>query len=154
MSHALDRRLNELQTRPDPELVLGVDLALVKDDELAARVNDHPQVFTFNKFPARRRLQPILDRVAAEALLRRAAAPPNRPLPKPVAPTTEPAAKPVSKRAAKSVAPATTPPTPEPRTRSSSKRAARPVAPAAVVPEPEPPARAATAGTARRRRAT
>ena len=152
--HALDRRLNELQTRPDPELVLGVDLALVKDDELAARVNDHPQVFTFNKFPARRRLQPILDRVAAEALLRRAAAPPSRPLPKPVAATTEPAAKPVSKRGVKPVAPATTPPTPEPRTRSSSKRAARPVAPAAVVPEPEPPARAATAGTARRRRAT
>lgn len=72
---ALLRRLGELHTRPDPGLVLGVDLSLVKDAELAARVHDHPQVFTFNKFPSRRRLQPILDRVAAETAAAVPAAP-------------------------------------------------------------------------------
>lgn len=64
-SRALLRRLDELSARPDPGLALGIDLALVKDEALAARVADHPQVFTFNKFPARRRLQPLLDRLAA-----------------------------------------------------------------------------------------
>ena len=73
-SRALLRRLDELLARPDPGLVLGVDLSLVKDAGLAARVDGHPQVFTFNKFPARRRLQPILDRVAAEAQVRPRAA--------------------------------------------------------------------------------
>ena len=62
---ALLRRLDELDARPDPGLLLGVDLSLVKDPALAARVTGHPQVFTFNKFPARRRLQPLLDRAAA-----------------------------------------------------------------------------------------
>ena len=63
-SRALLRRLGELRARPDPGLALGVDLALVKDAALAAHVADHPQVFTFNKFPTRRRLQPLLDRIA------------------------------------------------------------------------------------------
>ncbi len=63
--HALLRRLDELTARPDPGLLLGVDLVLVKDAELSARVLGHPQVFSFNKFPARRRLQPLLDRAAA-----------------------------------------------------------------------------------------
>lgn len=61
---ALLRRLDELAARPDPGLALGVDLALVKEDDLAARLEGHPQVFTFNKFPSRRRLQPLLDRLA------------------------------------------------------------------------------------------
>ena len=122
-----------LRTRPDPALVLGVDLSLVKpgkdgkDDELAARVHDHPQVFTFNKFPSRRRLQPILDRVAADALAIRAAEPTT----KPAKPTTKPA-KPVA----------------EPTTKPVAKPRAEPIT------EPEPTARGAAAGSARRRRAT
>lgn len=71
---ALLRRLDELAARPDPGLLLGVDLSLVKDAELAARVTGHPQVFTFNKFPARRRLQPLLDRAAAAQTARAAVA--------------------------------------------------------------------------------
>ena len=145
--HALLRRLDELRTRPDPALVLGVDLSLVKpgkdgkDDELAARVHDHPQVFTFNKFPSRRRLQPILDRVAAEALALRAA----KPLAKPRA---EPAAEPAAEVAAKPLA--------KPRAKPVAKPLAKPVAEPVAEPlaEPEPTARGAAAGSARRRRAT
>jgi hypothetical protein len=79
---ALRRRLGELETRSDPGLVLGVDLSLLKDEDLAARVASHPQVFTFNKFPSRRRLQPLLDRVAAAA---RAPEPAPAPEPPPAA---------------------------------------------------------------------
>lgn len=61
--HALLRRLDELAVRPDPLFLVGVDLALTKDDAVAARLEGHPQVFTFNKFPSRRRLQPLLDRL-------------------------------------------------------------------------------------------
>lgn len=61
--HALLRRLDELQTRPDPRFLVGVDLSLVKDAELSTRLQGHPQVFTFNKFPSRKRLQPLLDRL-------------------------------------------------------------------------------------------
>jgi len=53
-------------------LLLGIDLSLVKDAELAARVRDHLQVFTFNKFPARKRIQPLLDRAAAAGTARSA----------------------------------------------------------------------------------
>lgn len=91
---ALLRRLDELHARPDPELVLGVDLSLVKDAGLAARVDGHPQVFTFNKFPSRRRLQPILDRATAEAALRASAGPP------PAAPARAPADAPARARGA------------------------------------------------------
>jgi uncharacterized protein len=70
--HALLRRLDELAARPDPGLLLGVDLVLVKDEELSARVLGHPQVFSFNKFPSRRRLQPLLDRAAAAQTARAA----------------------------------------------------------------------------------
>ncbi len=70
--HALLRRLDELHARPDAGLLLGVDLSLTRDAELAARVLGHPQVFTFNKFPARRRLQPLLDRAAAAGTARAA----------------------------------------------------------------------------------
>jgi len=76
---ALLRRLGELHSRPDPGLVLGVDLSLLKDAELAARVHDHPQVFTFNKFPSRRRLQPLLDRASADATARPTAPAPAAP---------------------------------------------------------------------------
>ncbi len=63
--HALLRRLDELDARTDPTLLLGVDLSLTKAPAIAARVHDHPQVFTFNKFPARRRLHPLLARLLA-----------------------------------------------------------------------------------------
>lgn len=72
---ALLRRLEELAARPDPGLALGVDLALVKENELAASLAAHPQVFTFNKFPSRRRLQPLLDRLAPASPI----APPAKP---------------------------------------------------------------------------
>jgi predicted nuclease of restriction endonuclease-like RecB superfamily len=126
--HALLRRLDELRTRPDPALVLGVDLSLVKpgkdgkDDELAARVHDHPQVFTFNKFPSRRRLQPILDRVAAEALALRAAELAAKPLAKPRAePAAGLAAKPLAKPRAEPAAEVAARQTP----RQTSRQAAR-----------------------------
>jgi predicted nuclease of restriction endonuclease-like RecB superfamily len=61
--HALVRRLDELAVRPDPHFFVGVDLALTKDEAIAARVDGHPQVFTFNKFPSRKKLQPLLDRL-------------------------------------------------------------------------------------------
>lgn len=61
--HALLRRLDELAARPDPHFFVGVDLSLAKDEALAARLAAAPQVFTFNKFPSRRRLQPLLDRL-------------------------------------------------------------------------------------------
>ncbi len=148
--HALVRRLDELQSRPDPELVLGVDLSLVKpglDDELAARVHDHPQVFTFNRFPGRRRLQPILDRVAAEALARGVTA------------VAKPVAKPIAKPAAKPAPEPVAPPVIEPAAKRAPKRAPKPRAepvakPVAPVAKPEPSASAVAAGTARRRRAT
>ena len=63
---------DELAARPDPALLLGVDLSLIKDADLAARVRDHLQVFTFNKFPARKRIQPLLDRAAAAGTARSA----------------------------------------------------------------------------------
>jgi predicted nuclease of restriction endonuclease-like RecB superfamily len=157
--HALLRRLDELRTRPDPALVLGVDLSLVKpgkdgkDDELAARVHDHPQVFTFNKFPSRRRLQPILDRVAAEALALRAAELAAKPLAKPRAePAAELAAKPLAKPRAEPAAEVAA----KPRAKPVAKPLAKPVAEPVAEPlaEPEPTARGAAAGSARRRRAT
>jgi predicted nuclease of restriction endonuclease-like RecB superfamily len=157
--HALLRRLDELRTRPDPALVLGVDLSLVKpgkdgkDDELAARVHDHPQVFTFNKFPSRRRLQPILDRVAAEALALRAAELAAKPLAKPRAePAAEVAAKPLAKPRAEPAAEVAA----KPRAKPVAKPLAKPVAEPVAEPlaEPEPTARGAAAGSARRRRAT
>ncbi len=67
--HALLRRLDELAARPDPGLLLGVDLPLTKDEAVAARLEGHPQVFSFNKFPTRRRIQPLLDRLEEPAPL-------------------------------------------------------------------------------------
>jgi len=176
--HALLRRLDELRTRPDPALVLGVDLSLVKpgkdgkdgkDDELAARVHDHPQVFTFNKFPSRRRLQPILDRVAAEALALRAAKPLAKPRAEPAAepaaevaakPLAKPRAKPAAEVAAKPLAKPRAEPAAEPAAEVAAKPLAKPLAKPVAEPvaeplaEPEPTARGAAAGSARRRRAT
>lgn len=66
--HALARRLDELATRPDPHLLVGVDLALARDEAIAARLEGHPQVFTFNKFPSRKKLQPLLERLSQPVL--------------------------------------------------------------------------------------
>lgn len=54
------RRLDELQSRPDPELVLGVEKGLTTDSEVAARVQ-HPQVFVFNTFPTVRALMKVVE---------------------------------------------------------------------------------------------
>lgn len=62
--HALLRRLDELAARPDPLFLVGVDLSLTRDPALAERLAAAAQVFTFNKFPSRRRLQPLLDVIA------------------------------------------------------------------------------------------
>lgn len=62
--HQLARRLDELATRPDPQLVLGVDEALIgsreTDPDLAARLMQHPQVMRFKGFPSERRLRALL----------------------------------------------------------------------------------------------
>ncbi|MEO1235122.1 MAG: DUF790 family protein [Myxococcota bacterium] len=59
---ALHRRLDELEEHPEPELRLGIDRSLVKDPSLAARCDDHPQVFLFRGFPTQRALKKILSR--------------------------------------------------------------------------------------------
>ncbi len=61
--HALGRRLEQLSTRVDPTLYIGVDRALLKrDDDLRTRVEAHPQTFVFNQFPSRRVLNKLLKR--------------------------------------------------------------------------------------------
>ena len=59
---ALGRRLEELQVRPDPQLVLGVDRALVRAPELKARLEARPDVFLFNAYPSARALRRALER--------------------------------------------------------------------------------------------
>ncbi len=57
---ALLRRLDELESRPDPTLFLGVDRSVAKKSDIAARIDGHPSVFLFNKFPSARALSSIL----------------------------------------------------------------------------------------------
>lgn len=57
----LARRLQELRSRPDPGLLLGVDRSLAKGEERAA-LEAHPQVVLFNGFPSARRLRERLAR--------------------------------------------------------------------------------------------
>ncbi|XXF76918.1 DUF790 family protein [Myxococcaceae bacterium GXIMD 01537] len=59
----LARRLLELRSRPDPELLLGVDRALAKGEEREA-LEAHPQVVLFNGFPSARKLRERLERLA------------------------------------------------------------------------------------------
>lgn len=58
----LARRLQELRTRPDPELLLGVDRALAKGEEKEA-LEAHPQVVLFHGFPSAKRLRERLARM-------------------------------------------------------------------------------------------
>ncbi len=58
----LARRLQELRSRPDAGLLLGVDRALAKGEEREA-LEAHPQVVLFNGFPSARRLRERLTRL-------------------------------------------------------------------------------------------
>lgn len=59
---ALLRRLDELASKPDAGLFLGVDRAVAKKKDIAERIDDHPQVFAFNKFPSVRALTTVVKR--------------------------------------------------------------------------------------------
>lgn len=59
----LDRRLAELAERPDARFVLGVERALAKDPEVAARLEAEPRVFLFNAFVSPRALNKALKEV-------------------------------------------------------------------------------------------
>jgi len=60
----LDRRLEELRERPDPDLLLGVDRSLAKKAEVKARLEAEPQVFLFSVFPTKN----VLARALSAAL--------------------------------------------------------------------------------------
>jgi hypothetical protein len=62
---ALERRLEELEASPDPSFRLGVDRALAKDPEVAARIEAHPQAFLFRGFPSARALARLAEAAAA-----------------------------------------------------------------------------------------
>ncbi len=53
----LVRRLEELRTRPDPGLLLGIDRALAKDSGRKEELEAHPQVVLFHGFPSVKRLR-------------------------------------------------------------------------------------------------
>lgn len=61
----LERRLRELRSRPDPNLLLGVDRALARGKE-GETLEAHPQVVLFNGFPSARRLRDRLTRLIEE----------------------------------------------------------------------------------------
>jgi uncharacterized protein len=55
---ALSKRLEALRARPDPDLLLGVDRAILKSDP---SLEGQGQVFAFNKFPGERVLVSAID---------------------------------------------------------------------------------------------
>ncbi|QRK09276.1 DUF790 family protein [Archangium violaceum] len=57
----LTRRLEELRSRPDAGLLLGVDRALAKDTQERARLEAHPQVVLFHGFPSAKKLRARLS---------------------------------------------------------------------------------------------
>jgi predicted nuclease of restriction endonuclease-like RecB superfamily len=57
----LARRLEELRSRPDAGLLLGVDRALAKDTQGRAQLEAHPQVVLFHGFPSAKRLRARLS---------------------------------------------------------------------------------------------
>jgi hypothetical protein len=61
----LARRLEELRSRPDGLLLLGVDRALAKAAAEREALEAHPQVVLFNGFPSARRLRERLSRLEA-----------------------------------------------------------------------------------------
>lgn len=60
---ALIRRLEELRSKPDPGLFLGVDRAVAKREGIAAQIDGLPNVFVFNKFPSARALEAVVANV-------------------------------------------------------------------------------------------
>lgn len=63
--HALARRLAELRTRPDPELVLAVDEAIASEDLPLDTLAADPRVFLFKGFPSERKLRALFaDRLS------------------------------------------------------------------------------------------
>jgi len=50
-------RLEELRTRPDPGLLLGIDRALAKESGRKEELEAHPQVVLFHGFPSVKRLR-------------------------------------------------------------------------------------------------
>lgn len=59
----LARRLEELRTRPDPLLLLGVDRSLPGSPAERDALEQHPQVVMFNGFPSARRVRERLRQV-------------------------------------------------------------------------------------------
>jgi hypothetical protein len=57
----LARRLEELRSRPDAGLLLGVDRALAKDTQARAELEAHPQVVLFHGFPSAKKLRARLS---------------------------------------------------------------------------------------------
>ncbi|KFA88826.1 DUF790 family protein [Archangium violaceum] len=57
----LSRRMEELRSRPDAGLLLGVDRALAKDAQERALLEAHPQVVLFHGFPSAKRLRARLS---------------------------------------------------------------------------------------------
>ncbi|WP_375767746.1 DUF790 family protein [Archangium gephyra] len=57
----LSRRMEELRSRPDAGLLLGVDRALAKDAQARALLEAHPQVVLFHGFPSAKRLRARLS---------------------------------------------------------------------------------------------
>jgi hypothetical protein len=57
----LARRLEELRSRPDEGLLLGVDRALAKDTRARADLEAHPQVVLFHGFPSAKKLRARLS---------------------------------------------------------------------------------------------
>ena len=60
----LARRLDQLGDRPDPQLFLGVDRSLLRDDALKSRVESHEQVMLFTSFPTTKRIRSVLDKLS------------------------------------------------------------------------------------------
>ena len=63
----LARRLEELRSRPDGGLLLGVDRALAKEAVEREALEAHPQVVLFNGFPSAKKLRERLARLGTEA---------------------------------------------------------------------------------------
>jgi predicted nuclease of restriction endonuclease-like RecB superfamily len=59
--HALTRRLSDLRSRPDPELVLAIDEKLLKEGSLRAELDGNPQIILFRAFPSERGLRKLLE---------------------------------------------------------------------------------------------
>ena len=62
----LARRLEELRSRPDGGLLLGVDRALAKAAVEREALEAHPQVVLFNGFPSAKKLRERLARLGGE----------------------------------------------------------------------------------------